>query len=135
VLLERVAASLPERAIVIGVVRRACREVRRMRALEQAFVDELVSAVSEAFNNIVLHGHAHRMDGFVDIVIDCDREGMSVTLSDRGHSFDIRQLPPADLAEPGASGKGVFILRSFVDELDYRPGEVNHLRLRKRFRA
>jgi serine/threonine-protein kinase RsbW len=92
----------------------------------------MVSAVGEAYNNIVLHGYAGRDIGSVKMQIENCSEWMQVTIKDSGTSFDPSQAVPPDLEAMPESGLGVFIMRSFVDEVTYVAGSPNVLTLVKR---
>lgn len=91
----------------------------------------MVSAVGEAFNNVVEHAYEGK-GGEVTLTIDSSDGEICITLSDHGRPFDIHAVPDPDMALLPESGMGVFIIRSFVDDLDYRPGPPNVLSLKKR---
>jgi serine/threonine-protein kinase RsbW len=96
------------------------------------FMSHIVSAVGEAYNNIVLHGYAGREPGAVHMRIENCRTWMRVMLEDTGSSFDPSQAPVPDLSTLPESGLGVFIMQSFVDEVTYLAGPPNVLTLFKR---
>ena len=92
----------------------------------------VLSAVGEAYNNIVLHGYAGRTPGPIRMKIrNCSRS-VRVEISDTGESFDPAQAPPPDLASLPESGIGIFLMRSMVDEISYVAGCPNVLTLVKR---
>jgi serine/threonine-protein kinase RsbW len=93
--------------------------------------NQLVSAVGEAFNNAVLHAYAGRAAGEVEIVTTFDDERIVVDVVDFGASFAPDQVPSPDLGALPTSGMGLYIIRSFVDRLEYLPGRPNILRLTK----
>ena len=97
----------------------------------RSFADELVSAVGEAFNNIAIHSYAGSKSGDVSITIDFDKKSLRVELIDQGHSFDPSQVAVPDFNSLPESGMGMFIIRSFVDEVEYAPGPPNVLALTK----
>jgi serine/threonine-protein kinase RsbW len=97
----------------------------------EALSNAMVSAVGEAFNNVVEHAYEGRDAGEVTIIIDSKPGEMCVTMSDDGRPFDIDAVPAPDLAALPESGMGLFIIRSFVDEVRYEPGPPNVLSLRK----
>jgi len=103
---------------------------REGRHLE--FITHIVSAVGEAYNNIVLHGYAGREPGTVHMQIENCCEWMRVMIKDTGVSFDPSQALPPDLESLPESGMGIFIMRSFVDEITYVAGSPNILTLFKR---
>jgi serine/threonine-protein kinase RsbW len=96
--------------------------VRRSRCGE--FTTHMVSAVGEAFNNVVLHGYAGREPGSVQVQIENCRGWMRVTIKNTGMSFDPAQAVAPNLDALPESGLGVFIMRSFVDEVTYLSGSA-----------
>jgi serine/threonine-protein kinase RsbW len=98
----------------------------------QPFQEQLVSAFGEAFNNTVLHAYEGRRDGRVTIEIERSDVTVEIRLIDDGESFDLEKVPTPELDELPESGMGLFIIRSFVDDVSYRAGPPNVLRLTKR---
>jgi serine/threonine-protein kinase RsbW len=107
---------------------------------------QVVSAVGEAFNNIVLHGYADRkareqqvreqqireQTGSIDLRIQTRRGHIRIELRDWGFGFDPRRVPPPAFDTLPESGLGLFIMQSFT-EMAYRPGRPNLLTLSKRY--
>ena len=101
-------------------------------SLKSLFVAHLVSAVGEAYNNIALHGYEGRDAGLIRMQIEQGSDSIRVVLEDTGTSFDPAQAITPDLDALPESGLGVFIMRSFVDEVEYVAGTPNVLTLFKR---
>jgi serine/threonine-protein kinase RsbW len=95
------------------------------------FEAEVVSAFGEAFNNIAVHGFRDLPPEPVQIEVDWDHEKMVITCVDNGHIFDPETVALPDLDELPEHGMGLFIMRSCMDQVDYRPGPPNVLRLVK----
>ncbi len=110
--------------------------------------DEIVSALGEAFNNIVLHAYRDVHGGTIDMRVCATPSSVEVVLSDRGRSFDPSAIPAyvapqmddaggiddIDLDRLPEGGMGLFIIRSFMDEMTYVAGgggRPNVLVLRK----
>jgi serine/threonine-protein kinase RsbW len=116
------------------VVGGACKLVDADNADQLA--NEVVSAFSEAFNNVVLHGYAGVPRGDIEVTLSHalvapDTVELRVSMKDTGRTFDPGQhleLPD----EMPERGMGLFIMRSFTDELLYEPGPPNVLTLVKR---
>ncbi|APR85083.1 Hypothetical protein A7982_10432 [Minicystis rosea] len=130
----RVPAALAYRHLAIRFVSTACKI-----ALDSAeegdrddFEPEVVSAFGEAFNNVAVHGFRGRAPEPVDIEIDWDRERLVITMTDTGHTFDPGSVAPPNLDELPENGMGLFIMKSCMDVVDYRPGPPNVLALVKR---
>ena len=128
------------RDIVLRAVSAACKlvcdEPQRMGA-DPSWNDfrmQVVTAVSEAFNNIVLHAYAGREDGIIEMNIRTRRNYISVELRDFGDSFDPAQVPEPDLERLPEHGLGMFIIKELMN-VSYRPGRPNVLVLSKRLDA
>jgi serine/threonine-protein kinase RsbW len=124
------------RDIVLRAVAAACKLVREAptESPDAEWTDfriHVVSAVSEAFNNIVLHSYAGRDDGIIEMNIRTRRNFISVELRDFGSSFDPDEIPMPDLDLLPESGLGMFIIKELMD-VSYRPGRPNVLTLSKR---
>jgi serine/threonine-protein kinase RsbW len=125
------------RDVVLRAVSAACKLVRDRPdpstedAEWNAFRMQVVTAVSEAFNNIVLHAYAGREDGIIEMKIRTRRNYISIELRDFGDSFDPARVPPPDLDRLPESGLGIYIIKELMD-LSYRPGRPNVLVLTKR---
>jgi serine/threonine-protein kinase RsbW len=97
-----------------------------------AFEARVISAFGEAFNNVAVHGYRGLPTGPVDVEVAWDAEKLVVTMIDSGHTFDPSSVGPPNLDDLPEEGMGLFIMRSYMDEVDYRPGPPNILRLVKR---
>ncbi len=109
------------RDVVLRAVSAACKLVRDRPdpSTEDAewndFRMQVVTAVSEAFNNIVLHAYAGREDGIIEMKIRTRRNYISVELRDFGDSFDPARVPPPDLDRLPESGLGIYIIKELMD--------------------
>jgi serine/threonine-protein kinase RsbW len=122
-----IPSSLEYRDLAIRLVASACKLVPRSRA---RFRNEVMSAFSEALNNVVLHGRPSD-PAEIRIEIDPAPDRLTIRLVDHGRSFDPRTAPDPDLASLPESGLGIFIMRSFMDHLTYASGPPNVLTMTK----
>jgi serine/threonine-protein kinase RsbW len=124
------------RDIALRTVSAACKlvmpKISEQKSHSPDFISHIVSAVGEAYNNIALHGYAEREPGTIHIQIENCRDWMRVIIKDTGVSFHPSQAPPPDLDSLPESGLGIFIMKSFVDEVTYTAGPPNVLTLFKR---
>ena len=148
---------LEHRDVALRAVSTACKLVtpRPQGRAWNNFQMQVVSAVGEAFNNIVLHGYADRRGreqpsqeqrireqvreqqvreqiGSIDLRIQTRRGHIRIELRDWGSGFDPRRVPPPAFDTLPESGLGLFIMQSFM-EMAYRPGRPNLLTLSKRY--
>jgi serine/threonine-protein kinase RsbW len=131
----KVVGQLAQRDVALRTVSQACRVVLRTRRAtnRRLLIHSVISAVGEAFNNIAVHGYRDTAPGLVEIDVVVDRRGrLAVEMRDYGRSFDPRKVTPPDLDALPESGMGIFIMNEVMDEVDYRPGRPNVLKLVKR---
>ncbi len=100
-------------------------------------VDQLGMAVREAMINAVSHGNGYNKDKSVHFGVKVEAERLSVAIRDEGAGFELDDVPDPLCTDNllKGSGRGLLLMRSFVDELDIRRGEVcgTEVRLVKQF--
>ena len=130
----RVPGTLKFRSVAVRVVAEACRLAQGRDGEQEGdeFEAQTVSAFGEAFNNVAIHGYEGVSPGDVDIEVDWTLEEFSIQLTDTGRSFDPDTIGPPELEDLPEGGMGLFIMRSFMDDVEYHQGPPNVLRLRKR---
>jgi serine/threonine-protein kinase RsbW len=129
----RVPGALKYRDLAVRAVAAACKLVGpREVASRRQFDDQVVSAFGEAFNNAALHSYSGRDHGEVEIEIDVAAEAVTIRLLDWGNSFAMDDVPDPDLDLLPESGLGIFIIKSFMDDVSYRAGSPNILSMTKR---
>jgi len=82
---------------------------------------QVVSAFNEAFNNLAQHAGAQA--GTVRIAFEIGGGVLAIEMRDRGPAFDYQEVAPPDLDQLPESGLGIFIMRSFMTEVCYSPGQ------------
>ncbi len=123
----KLLGKLEHRDLAVRAVASACKLVPRTGA---DFHHAVVSAFSEALNNVILHGQGSvAAELEIDIELGADR--LTIRLRDYGKAFDPMTLPTPDLESLPESGLGVFIMRSFMDEVVYTGGTPNVLSMTK----
>ena len=96
-------------------------------------VRDLVIAVGEAVSNVMRHGYGGDRTRPVRVLCRCEGGAVEVEVWDRGCRFDpiAHPVPPLDRRSRG--GRGLYLIRSTVDEVEYTREEGwNRLRLKKR---
>ena len=83
-------------------------------------------AVREAAVNAVLHGNAY--DPSKKVKLDFENSGreLVITIRDQGCGLDMSKIPdplaPENLLK--TSGRGIFLIRSFMDEVQISPSQT-----------
>jgi len=94
-------------------------------------------AVREAVTNAILHGNQEAEDKSVELVFNCLGDSLEIEVRDQGEGFDPASVPdptePANLLK--TSGRGIFLIRNFMDEVGWlaRPDGGTTLRMVKKF--
>jgi serine/threonine-protein kinase RsbW len=97
------------------------------RVAAQAGIDEdtrsgVSMAVREAMINAVLHGNAYDPGKRVNLTLEQNGKELIVTIVDEGHGFVPEEVPdplaPENLLKE--SGRGIFLMRAFMDEVRFR---------------
>ena|SRR5579871_902176 len=93
----------------------------------QAGIDEdtrsgVAMAVREGMINAILHGNAYDPGKRVNLSFEQNGRELIVTISDEGHGFIPDEVPdplaPENLLK--TSGRGIFLMRAFMDEVRFR---------------
>lgn len=97
--------------------------LRRLGIKEDLIVDIAIS-VSEAVTNAVEHGNKNDLSKKVIIGLKVDSSSVEVTVEDEGGDFDPDSLPSPIEQENllKQQGRGVFILKSLMDEVYFSHG-------------
>ncbi len=80
-------------------------------------------SVRESVTNAIQHGNKLDQSKKVDIRFDVASDQLEISVKDQGTGFQVNDLPnpldPENLLKP--SGRGIFYIRSFMDEVEFRP--------------
>jgi serine/threonine-protein kinase RsbW len=105
---------LPElEEFIIGIAKKS--------NLNKNKINNLVLSFSEAVSNSIVHGNKLDSSKKVFIKVNVDNEKMTIIIKDEGRGFDLKSVPdptkPENMLKD--SGRGIHIMKSFVDNLHY----------------
>jgi serine/threonine-protein kinase RsbW len=123
---QTVKLKLSSRITYVDLVHQMTEEMaRRCRFPKPAALD-LALAVREAFINAVKHGNGFDEAKQVEVEFERNASRFLVSIRDEGSGFDPTQTADPRAAEnlERTSGRGIFFMKSFVDEVSFqrRPG-------------
>jgi serine/threonine-protein kinase RsbW len=79
-------------------------------------------SVRESVTNAIQHGNKLDLSKKVDICFEVSPDQLSISVKDQGNGFRADEIPnPLDaenLLKP--SGRGIFYIRTFMDEVEFR---------------
>jgi serine/threonine-protein kinase RsbW len=93
-------------------------------------------AIREAVTNAVVHANQKDEAKKVAVTFSCTSDALEIEVSDQGHGFDPASVP--DPTDPGnilkTSGRGVFLIKNFMDKVEWfmRPEGGTTLRMTKK---
>jgi len=93
---------------------------------------QLGMAVRESMVNAVVHGNCYNARKKVRVSITKAPDRLTIVIADEGAGFDMTCIPDP-LAEENLlrqSGRGLLLMRAFVDEFEVRKGEPNGTEVR-----
>lgn len=83
--------------------------------------DSIAIAVTEAVNNAILHGNRQDPAKMVYFTVQLEKDAIRFIVKDEGRGFNPDDVPnpldPENLLKE--SGRGIFILKSLMDEVTY----------------
>jgi anti-sigma regulatory factor (Ser/Thr protein kinase) len=125
-----IASDLRLLAVARAFVEAACQAA----GFDESTTHAIVLCADEAVNNVIRHAHQDRPQAFVQIQCRVLPDGIEIQLLDEGEPFDITAVPYMDPGELRVGGRGVFLMRSLMDELSCQPRDSggNTLRMVKR---
>ncbi len=113
-----IPSSMDYLSLVNGVVEDICGRI----GADETAGDLLTTSVIEACTNAIEHGNGEDPGKLVTLHFLFDRTKIEVFVTDEGEGFDPDAV--ADPVQPEnllrERGRGIFILRSFMDEVDFR---------------
>jgi serine/threonine-protein kinase RsbW len=92
-------------------------------------------AIRECMVNAVVHGNGYSKNKRVHLSVERSNEALVVVIGDEGAGFDLSSLPdplaPENLLRQ--SGRGIMLIKAFMDEFDLHPraGGGTEVRLTK----
>jgi len=96
---------------------------------------DLAVALAEALSNAAVHGHRLDPSRRVGVAVSVSPGCVVVEVADRGRGFDARRVsdPTAPDRQLAPGGRGIFLMRRLVDEVEYNAaGNTVRLTVRQR---
>lgn len=118
----RVSYTLESTLESVNKAEQAAHDLAGKAGFDEEEVDRISMAVREAAVNAVLHGNQYDPNKRMTIAFETTPETMTVSVRDEGKGLD-----PSGIPDPVApenlllqSGRGIFIIRAFMDEVRFR---------------
>jgi serine/threonine-protein kinase RsbW len=118
---------------MLSVTRAFVEAACQVANLEKPQLHAVVLAAGEAFTNAVRHAHPSRPDAQIQIQCWLHVGALEVHVHDEGQPFDLDAIPHVNPGELRIGGRGVYLMRTLMDELSclHRPKGGKTLRMVK----
>ena len=133
---ETTELSLPSRIDTVAAAAAAVAEFVGRSGISDDAAFGIDMAVREAVTNAVLHGNRQDEGKVVEIILKSSPDAVEISVHDQGSGFNPETVPDPTVQENilKTSGRGIFFMRNFMDEVDWsmRPGGGTTVRMVKR---
>jgi serine/threonine-protein kinase RsbW len=136
VTVETTELSLPSRIDTVATAAAAVAEFLNRLGVSEEAMFGIDMAVREAVTNAVIHGNRQDENKIVDVNVKSSPDAVEISVHDQGPGFNPEEVPDPTAAENilKTSGRGIFLMRTFMDEVDWliRPEGGTTVRMLKR---
>lgn len=122
----------------LNALTRFLEEVGDELGLSPGLVMNLNLVLEEAVSNIIFYGYPKELSiaDAVELTFGCESNVLTICLKDHGVAFDPTQKADPDLTlsaeERPIGGLGIFLIKQFMDEVEYRREEGFNLFIMKK---
>ena len=118
----------------VPFIRGLCRQALVHLHVEDAVIDEVALALTEACANVVQHTGDHAE---YEVAVAIDDRLCRISVVDSGDGFDPAEPAARDERSPLDEGRGLLLMQALVDRLDFRhePDGRHRVTLEKRLSA
>ena len=133
---ETTELTFPSRIETVDAATAAVAEFMQRAGVSEEAAFGIDMAVREAVTNAVFHGNQQDESKTVELTLKSSPDAIEIIVVDRGPGFNPTEVPDPTKEENilKASGRGIFFMRNFMDEVDWliRPGGGTTVRMVKR---
>jgi serine/threonine-protein kinase RsbW len=119
---SRVSLTLASSLESVDKVERTAEDFAARAGFDEDTVPNIAMAVREAAVNAVLHGNAYDPTKHLAVSFEVNPDALVIRVSDQGPGLDPSTIPdplaPENILR--GSGRGIFLIRAFMDEVHFR---------------
>jgi serine/threonine-protein kinase RsbW len=119
---NRVSYTLDSTLESVNRAEEAAGQIAARAGIHEDDLSQVTMAVREAMVNAVLHGNKYDPKKKVRLAFENSFGQLKITIADEGTGVDTQHLPdplaPENLLKQ--SGRGIFLIRAFMDEVRFR---------------
>ena len=119
---SRVSLTLGSSIESVDRVEQTAQEFAERAGFDEDTVPNIAMAVREAAVNAVIHGNAYSPGKQITATFETNSDSLVVRLTDQGAGLDLNKIPdplaPENILR--GSGRGIFLIKAFMDEVHFR---------------
>ena len=119
---SRVSLTLESTLGSVDEAERAAEQFAERAGFDEEMRGSIAMAVREAVVNAVLHGNSYDRNKQVTVSLEANDADMVVRVADQGVGLNPETIPdplaPENILR--GSGRGIFLIRAFMDEVNFR---------------
>jgi len=123
---QRVSYTLESTLDTVNSAEETATKLANEAGFDDEEVMKIAMAVREAAVNAVLHGNAYDPGKKVTVAFERTAKDLVITIRDQGKGLDPNKIPdplaPENLLK--TSGRGIFLIRSFMDAVEINPSQT-----------
>lgn len=123
---QRVSYTMDSTLETVDTAEQAAGRMAAEAGFGEEEIMQISMAVREAAVNAVLHGNAYDPAKKVNVEFQRTSTDLVITIRDQGKGLDPAKIPDPLAAENllKTSGRGIFLIRSFMDEVEIHPSQT-----------
>jgi serine/threonine-protein kinase RsbW len=119
---NRASLTLASSIESVDLVERTAEEFAERSGFDEDTVPNIAMAVREAAVNAVIHGNSYDPTKQITATFESNSESLIVRITDQGPGLDPDSVPdplaPENILR--GSGRGIFLIKAFMDEVHFR---------------
>ena len=119
---SRVSYTLDSSLDSVNKLEQIAEQCAERAGFDEDTVPHIAMAVREAAVNAVLHGNAYDSNKHIKASFETTSDSLVIRVADQGPGLDPDKIPdplaPENILR--GSGRGIFLIRAFMDEVNFR---------------
>jgi serine/threonine-protein kinase RsbW len=106
----------------VNKIEQTAEQYAQRAGFDEDTIPHIAMAVREAAVNAVLHGNAYDQNKHITASFETTTDSLIIRITDQGPGLDPNSIPdplaPENILR--GSGRGIFLIRAFMDEVNFR---------------
>jgi serine/threonine-protein kinase RsbW len=118
----RVSYTMDSTLDSVNKIEQIAEQCAERAGFDEDTISPIAMAVREAAVNAVLHGNSYDTSKHITASFETTTESLIIRIADQGPGLDPEKIPdplaPENILR--GSGRGIFLIRAFMDEVNFR---------------